>query len=327
MVALLERAFGVDQHVRDVLDVADFLIAATHLEQRIVGGRARIGRIEVEAVREKLPPPGGDREVLALDVMDDGGPGPGQQRRNNEADALARAGRRECHDVLRPVVAQVVLVGATKKDAGCVQQARTLQVTRARPAGRTVGGDELGLPGSPDRADDGGERSGDAARGRHEGAALEDVRRIGIELEPPQEELPGLVERHAVQHGPGAAELGLVAKRRRRPLRRQHQGERHDAEHDGDLTEKNLGRAHPTASRLRDHVLRTARLRRGLMSEMASVKDCASLCSDALNPKTCSVETRINRAYAGWKERSWKFRSDAAAPRDQTPMPRRRERY
>ena len=36
---LLQRSFGVDQHVGDVLDVAHLPFAATHLQQRIVGGR------------------------------------------------------------------------------------------------------------------------------------------------------------------------------------------------------------------------------------------------------------------------------------------------
>jgi hypothetical protein len=38
MVALVERAFGIDQNVGDILHVADFLVAAPHLQQRIIGG-------------------------------------------------------------------------------------------------------------------------------------------------------------------------------------------------------------------------------------------------------------------------------------------------
>ena len=46
MVPLVERAFGIDQDVGDVLDVADLPFTPPHLEQRIVGGGLCIGRIE-----------------------------------------------------------------------------------------------------------------------------------------------------------------------------------------------------------------------------------------------------------------------------------------
>ena len=37
MVPLLEAAFGIDQDVGDVLDVANFPFAAAYFEQRIIG--------------------------------------------------------------------------------------------------------------------------------------------------------------------------------------------------------------------------------------------------------------------------------------------------
>jgi len=46
MVPHFQRAFGIDQDVGDVLDVADLPFAPTDLEQRIVGGRFHIGRVE-----------------------------------------------------------------------------------------------------------------------------------------------------------------------------------------------------------------------------------------------------------------------------------------
>ena len=54
MIAPLERAFGVDQHVGDVLDVADFPLAAADLEQRIVGGAGGVGRIEQQHAAEAV---------------------------------------------------------------------------------------------------------------------------------------------------------------------------------------------------------------------------------------------------------------------------------
>jgi hypothetical protein len=46
MVALLQGTFGIDQNVRDVLHVAHFMRAAAYLQQRVVGRRLRIGRVE-----------------------------------------------------------------------------------------------------------------------------------------------------------------------------------------------------------------------------------------------------------------------------------------
>ncbi len=74
MIAPLQRALGVDQDVGDVLDVTDLGRAAAHLQQRVVPRRARVGRVEQQAVREARPPSGGQGPVLALDVVDDGRP-------------------------------------------------------------------------------------------------------------------------------------------------------------------------------------------------------------------------------------------------------------
>ena len=52
VIAPLQRAFGIDQDVGDVLDVADFPFAAADLEQRIVGGARGIGRIEQQHAAE-----------------------------------------------------------------------------------------------------------------------------------------------------------------------------------------------------------------------------------------------------------------------------------
>ena len=56
MVPPLQRALGVDQDVGDVLDVADLPFAPADLEQRIVGGARRVGRIEQQHAAEPRPP-------------------------------------------------------------------------------------------------------------------------------------------------------------------------------------------------------------------------------------------------------------------------------
>src|SRR3546814_3182141 len=63
--------------------------AAPHFEQGIVGRRSRVGRIEQQDPVETRAEACGQLPVLALDVMDDGRPRPGQQRRDHKPDALA----------------------------------------------------------------------------------------------------------------------------------------------------------------------------------------------------------------------------------------------
>ena len=89
MIAPLQRSLRVDQDVGDVLHVADFRRAFAHFEQWVVARAVRIGRIEQEAMGELRPPSRRQLPVLALDVVYDRRRGPGQQRRQDKADALA----------------------------------------------------------------------------------------------------------------------------------------------------------------------------------------------------------------------------------------------
>ena len=52
VITLLDRAFRVHEHVGDILDVAHLLHPAADLQQGIVGGGARVGRVDVEAMRK-----------------------------------------------------------------------------------------------------------------------------------------------------------------------------------------------------------------------------------------------------------------------------------
>jgi hypothetical protein len=83
-----------------------------------------------------------DLPVLALDVVDDGRRGPGQQRRNHQADAFTAARRCEGQDVFRAFVAQVLAVVLAEEHAGRLREARLANVLRVGPACRAVGGDE-----------------------------------------------------------------------------------------------------------------------------------------------------------------------------------------
>src|ERR1700719_3987284 len=93
VIAPFKRPFGIDQDVGDVLDIAHFGVAAADFEQRIVGRGMRIGGIEQQPPAEPRTETGGELPVLALDVMDNGGTRPGQERRNDKTYALAGAGR------------------------------------------------------------------------------------------------------------------------------------------------------------------------------------------------------------------------------------------
>ena len=83
MVAAFERAFGIDQDVGDILDVAYLIGTAAHFEQRIVARRSRVGGIEQQAVREARAPTSCQCPILTFDVVDDGRTSPGQQGRHN----------------------------------------------------------------------------------------------------------------------------------------------------------------------------------------------------------------------------------------------------
>src|SRR6516225_1222527 len=105
MVPPLQGPFRIDKDVGDVLDIAHLGVSAPDLEQRVVSRGYRIGGIEEEDASEARAPARGQLPVLALDVVDDCGPRPGEQRRDDESDALARPGRRKAQHMLRSIMA------------------------------------------------------------------------------------------------------------------------------------------------------------------------------------------------------------------------------
>ena len=251
MVAAFERALEIDQDVGDILDVADFVHAAPHFEQWVVARRAAIGRIEQQAMREARAPSGGQLPVLALDVVNDRRAGPTEQRRNHEANPLAGAGRRERHDMLGAVMAQVVGSHPSRHDTLCAEEPRRFQVGAGAPARRTVGRDIARLPRTPQRPSDRGGAADEAARRGDRARPVEDGGGIGLELEPPGEERPRAVDRMSPQHEPWRTELALIGELRGHPLRRRPDACDDDREHHEDLADKKLGGCH--AEPLRPH--------------------------------------------------------------------------
>ena len=78
MVPLFQRALGVDEDVGDILNVADLPLAAPNLQQRVVGVRPRVGRVEEQHPAVLTAKASRQCPILALDVVDDGGARPGQ---------------------------------------------------------------------------------------------------------------------------------------------------------------------------------------------------------------------------------------------------------
>src|SRR3546814_7964287 len=75
-----ERPFGVDENVRDILNVANLVHAPPDLQQRVIFGGSGVGRIEQQDVAEARAPARGKLPVLALYIVNDGRAGPAQQR-------------------------------------------------------------------------------------------------------------------------------------------------------------------------------------------------------------------------------------------------------
>ena len=96
----------VDEHLGDVLRVADLVVALPDLEQRVVAEALRVGRVEAHAVAKRAPPAGRLLPQLALDVVDDGAAGPAQQRRDDVPGTLAGAAGAGDQVVLRAVVGE-----------------------------------------------------------------------------------------------------------------------------------------------------------------------------------------------------------------------------
>ena len=69
VIALFQGSFRIDEHVRNVLDIAHLPFTAANLQQRIIGGRSSVGRIEQQDPAMLGAETRGQIPVLALDVM------------------------------------------------------------------------------------------------------------------------------------------------------------------------------------------------------------------------------------------------------------------
>ena len=116
VIAAFQRSFRVDQHIRDILDIAHLPFAAANFQQWIIGGRIRVGWIEQQHAAVPLAKAGSQGPVLSLDVMDDATARPGQKRRHHQTDALAGSGRREAEHMFRSIMPEVVTLKPAEYD-------------------------------------------------------------------------------------------------------------------------------------------------------------------------------------------------------------------
>ena len=170
-------------------------------------------------------PAGGQRPVLALDVVDDRRARPGQQRRQHQTDAFAGARRRHCEHVLRAIVTQIALIIEAEDHALIAEQTRLLDVAQVRPAGRAIGGNGLAMARPPGGSPHSDGTADDPPEGGNGAGACEHVRRLTIKGQPPGEDLPWRIKRISAQRDHRRAEGGLELQHRRRPLCGQLQAE------------------------------------------------------------------------------------------------------
>jgi len=103
-------------------------------------------------------------------------------------------------------MAQVLLAMQAEEHARRLVKARLVDVLRIGPAGRAVGRDQLGLARAPDRHADGNYHRDQAAACGNGTARVEDMRRVGVEEEPPLEQAPGVVDRRTEEVEPRRAQ-------------------------------------------------------------------------------------------------------------------------
>ena len=244
VVPPFQRALGIDQDVSDVLNISDFPFALANFQERIVGGARRVGRVEQQHATKPRAPAGGQGPVLSLDVVNDGAFRPGEQRRNNEADAFARPGGGEAKHMLGSVVAKIFVTPPAEHHAVVAKEARLPHLRRFRPVGGAIGGDFLHFARTPHGHSDRDDNGCDPARGRDVGAFDEDRSRIGVVGEPPPKEGWRVVDRPAEDVEPGVSQLGLECQAPGDPLRRRPEEGEHNGANGEDLAPEDLGRIH-----------------------------------------------------------------------------------
>jgi len=141
--------------------------------------------------------------------------------------------------MLGPIVAQVSAAIEAEDDTPVAQQARLVEIGKIRPAGRAVGRGARPAACPPGGSPDGKYPAQHPAEGGDGTGGGKDIRRLGVEREPPGEELPGRIELDDGKIDEGRPKGGLVGQHAGRPLRGSPQAG--DAQEDGDGALKQNG--------------------------------------------------------------------------------------
>ena len=247
MVAPLERAFGIDQDVGDVLDVAHLLLAAADLEQRIVGGRLARRSDRTAGTRQKRArQPAVSCQFSPLMSWTIAEPGQVSSVGTTRPTPLPRAGRREAQDMLGPVVAQIVALEPAEHDAVGAEQAGRARSPRLSPS----------APSRRSRRSSPRARARPTCRWRRATAtkppdaamkapSTKIVRRIGVVDDTTTRRRPA-ADRRAARRARTRARRAAAGSRAARPsiASRPRSSTRTISEDDEDLAPEDLGRGH-----------------------------------------------------------------------------------
>ena len=202
------------------------------LEQRVESHRIGRGRLEPPGAAELPPPPGGQRPVLLLDVVDEHRVRPAEQRGDDQAHALAAAGRCEAEDVLWAIVAhegavarrgdasparpvdrgaKLRVAGLAEHHASVAQEARGPHL-RGRGPPRAAVGLACGRRLAPEGSQRGDPHPGCGGERRERRGVAEDRGRPRLVAAAPLDPRPGRVDVHAAEGDPGRSELRGVPK-------------------------------------------------------------------------------------------------------------------
>ncbi|MNP18459.1 hypothetical protein D3C76_1109430 [compost metagenome] len=177
--------------------------------------------------------------------MDDRRGRPGEQGGHHQTDTLARTSWCKRQHMLGAFMAQVLLLEHTEEHASWPRQPSLAYLIRIGPARRAIGGDLPRLAGAPDGHADGHPQGQQAAARSDATANIEDVRRVGIEEEPPLEQSPRVIDRRAQPFEPGRSQASLVAKCGSGPLRGPPHPGKGNGQHRQNLAVQHCRRLHP----------------------------------------------------------------------------------
>src|SRR3977135_365886 len=121
--------------------------------------------------------------------------------------------------MFRTIVPEIAATKTTEHDPVRPKKSRAPNLLYIGPPRRAIRRHVLGFLRDPDREDDGNSHGCDPTTCGDAPALKENLRCVGVELEPPDEEGERLIDRPLPDHEPGRPELRLGRPAPRGPLR------------------------------------------------------------------------------------------------------------